>query len=209
MNGQDPTNPHQESAMPYSMPDSIDALFDLLAVHGGEDYHGEAVTQLQHALQCALRAEQAGAAPPLVAAALFHDAGHLIHDLGEDAAERGIDDVHEARGAALLQTLFGPSVTEPVRLHVEAKRCLCAIDAGYYEALSPASRTSLALQGGVMSAEAAEMFLAMPFAGDAVRLRRWDDQAKDPVATTPPLDHYRDILSRHALGRATAAPSRG
>ncbi len=195
--------------MPNSMPDSIDALFDLLAAHGGEDYHGEAVTQLQHALQCAHRAEQAGAAPPLVAAALFHDAGHLIHDLGEDAAERGIDDVHEARGAALLQTLFGPGVTEPVRLHVEAKRCLCAIDTGYYEALSPASRTSLALQGGVMSAEAAEAFLAMPFAGDAVRLRRWDDQAKDPMASTPPLDHYRDILSRAALGRATAVTAGG
>ncbi len=169
---------------------NLDTLLHLLRTHGGMAYHGEAVTQLQHALQCAHLAEKANAQPALVAAALLHDIGHLVHHLGEDAAVRGIDDRHEHRGAGLIQRVFPPSVSEPVRLHVQAKRYLCAIDHSYLQGLSPASLQSLQLQGGVMSATDALSFMARPYATAALQLRRWDDGAKDPQAHPPPLEHY-------------------
>jgi len=172
----------------------LDTLIRLLREHGAAAYHGEEVTQLQHALQCAHLAENANAQPALVAAALLHDIGHLAHHLGEDAAVRGIDDRHEHRGAGLVQRVFPNSVSEPVRLHVQAKRCLCAIDSGYLEKLSPASLLSLQLQGGVMSSTEVLSFMARPYANDALQLRRWDDNAKDPRADPPTLDHYVVLL---------------
>src|SRR5262245_61942543 len=105
----------------------IDRLFALFHERGVGAYFGEAVTETEHALQCACLAEQAGAAPELVAAALLHDVGHLMHGLGEDVADRGIDGRHEAVGAAWLGRHFGPTVAVPVRLHVAAKRYLCAV----------------------------------------------------------------------------------
>lgn len=175
---------------------AIDEVAGLLAQRGGDRYGGEAVTQLEHALQCAALAEAAGAAPALVAAALLHDFGHLIHDLGEDAAERGVDDRHEYRALASLAALFPDAVLEPIRLHVQAKRYLCAVSPGYREALSPASKVSLELQGGVFSAEQAAAFAALPFARDAARLRAWDDAAKVPGRPTPPLSHFLPLLER-------------
>ena len=168
----------------------VNRILDTLRQRGHEQYGTEAVSQLQHALQCATLAEQAGSNPSLVVAALLHDLGHLLHDLGEDAAERGVDDRHEYRAMGLLQRLFGAAVAEPVRLHVSAKRYLCAVDKGYWQSLSPASKTSLELQGGIYSAAAAAEFIRQPYAADAVELRRWDDLAKDPEAATPELDHF-------------------
>ncbi len=172
----------------------LDTLLRLLRTHGGASYHGEAVTQLQHALQCAHLAENANAQPALVAAALLHDIGHLAHHLGEDAAVRGIDDRHEYRGAGLIQRVFPPSVSEPVRLHVQAKRCLCATDPSYLQSLSLASLQSLQLQGGVMSTTDALAFMAQPHAADAIQLRHWDDGAKAPQAHPPTLEHYASLL---------------
>lgn len=175
--------------------EALEALFGVLRTHGGAEYHGEPVSQLQHALQCAGLAERAGAEPALIAAALFHDVGHLIAGLGENAAERGIDDVHEDIGASFLARILPAAVSEPVRLHVEAKRCLCAIDPAYFEALSEASRRSLELQGGVMGETEVAAFLATPYADDALRLRRWDDLAKDAEAATPDLEHFRAVIA--------------
>jgi predicted HD phosphohydrolase len=125
---------------------------------------------------------------------LLHDLGHLLHNLGEDVADRGLDDRHEYRAMPLLQTLFKPSVTEPIRLHVDAKRYLCAVDSTYWEALSPASKRSLELQGGIFSPEAAAAFIAQPYAADAVQLRIWDDRAKVANLSTPNLEHFTPIL---------------
>lgn len=172
-----------------------DALFALLELRGSAEYGGEGVTQLQHALQCAALAEAAGASEALIAAALFHDLGHLAHTLGEDATVRGIDDHHEARGAGLLrQADLGEAVWRPVALHVEAKRWLVAHDAAYAADLSAESQRSLALQGGPMGSEEPARFLAQPFAQDAIALRRWDDLAKDPAAQPPPLAHWRSRI---------------
>lgn len=172
----------------------IDDIFDLLERRGAADYGSERVTQLQHALQCALLAEEAGAAPALISAALLHDIGHLVHTLGTAPAARGIDDRHELYGREWLAGRFGEDVTEPVRLHVNAKRYLIATDRDYAATLSAASARSLELQGGAFSPELAAGFIALPFAADAVRLRRWDEAAKVPGKPTPRLEHFRCYL---------------
>ncbi|QEL15234.1 phosphonate degradation HD-domain oxygenase [Limnoglobus roseus] len=171
----------------------IDRLF---ADRGAEEYHGEAVSQLEHALQSAAAGEREGAAAELVVAALLHDVGHLIQPHGEDAAERGIDDRHESLGQRFLQKHFGPAVTEPVRLHVAAKRYLCAVEPEYLARLSPASRRSLELQGGPMSATEVAAFEGEEFYRSATQLRRWDDTAKVPGLPTPPLGHFRDLIRK-------------
>ena len=174
-----------------SVLDEIRAAF---AARGGDTY-GEGVSQLEHALQCAACAERDGAAPALIAATLLHDIGHLVHNLPQDIADRGIDAQHESLGSAWLSRHFGPDVTEPVRLHVAAKRYLATTERGYFDLLSPASVQSLHLQGGPMSVEERVRFAAERFAGDAVKLRRWDDEGKIVGAKTPGLDHFERYVS--------------
>ncbi len=176
--------------------DIIEQIITLYRQRGDALYGGEAVSQTEHALQTAHLAEQDGSASTLIAAALLHDIGHLVHDLPENAADLGLDDEHEALGARWLASHFGPAVTEPGKLHVAAKRYLCTVDTTYLARLSPASVQSLALQGGPLSDREARAFEALPFAIDAVKLRRWDDEAKVPGWVVPPLEHYRAHLER-------------
>lgn len=171
--------------------DIVEQIITLYRTRGDAMYGGEAVTQTEHALQTAYLAESGGSPSTLIAAALLHDIGHLVHDLPEHAADLGLDDRHEALGAQWLEAHFGPAVTEPGKLHVAAKRYLCAVDPEYRSRLSPASALSLELQGGPMATDEARAFEALPFAGDAVKLRRWDDEAKIPGWAVPPLEHYR------------------
>lgn len=176
----------------------VDQLFDLFAERGLCHY-GEGVSQLDHALQTAHHARIAGDSPALITAALLHDVGHLLQRLGEDAADRGLDDQHERIGAAYLAKAFKPDVTEPVLWHVDAKRYLAAFEPGYLESLSAASRQSLALQGGPMGAAEAEHFLQQPTAADAIRLRRYDEMGKVVGIEIEGLDAYRPILLSQAL----------
>jgi phosphonate degradation associated HDIG domain protein len=174
----------------------IEALF---VRRGDEQYSGEPVTQLQHALQTAALAEAEGADDELVTAALLHDLGHLVHELGESPTLRGIDDRHEHAALPPLKGLFSPRVLGAIGLHVQAKRYLCAARPGYLAALSADSQRSLKLQGGVFGAGDAQAFIAKPHAADAVRLRLWDDLAKSETATTPPLAHFLARAQRCAL----------
>ena len=174
---------------------SVDRLLQLLAGKGTRQYGEEKVSQCEHALQSAALAEREGAPETLVVAALLHDIGHLLYDAGERPAARGIDDRHEELGAAHLASTFGPAVAEPVRLHVPAKRYLCATDPEYFGRLSAASVRSLGLQGGPFTAAEAEAFRALPYADEAIRVRRWDDLAKVPGHRTPDLQHYRALLA--------------
>jgi [1-hydroxy-2-(trimethylamino)ethyl]phosphonate dioxygenase len=173
----------------------VDEIFERFGESGDEMYIGEPVTVSQHMLLSAVCAERDGAPPELVAAALLHDYGHLIHDLPVDAADHGIDTRHEEVGFAFLERWFPPEVTEPIRLHVDAKRYLVAVDPAYRAELSPASLHSLELQGGPMSDGEAAAFAAGPHAVAACRLRRYDDAGKDPDEATPPLESYRDLLA--------------
>jgi phosphonate degradation associated HDIG domain protein len=179
----------------------IDSVFTLFREKGDGAYFGEAVTQTEHALQCAHLAEQSGAARALVAAALLHDVGHLLHGLPEDAGERGMDGRHEDAGAAWLAGHFGPAVVAPVRLHVAAKRYLCATEPGYLAGLSEASRRSLRLQGGAMSPAEVRPFEREEWFRSAVAVRLWDDAAKVPGLVVPQLEHYRDCLCAALLTR--------
>jgi phosphonate degradation associated HDIG domain protein len=172
----------------------IDRIFELLEARGAAEYGGERVTQLEHALQCATLAEADGADASLISAALLHDIGHLVNDLGDSPAAAGIDHRHELRGRAWLARWFGEAVTEPVRLHVNAKRYLTATDPGYFGTLSFASMRSLEVQGGPFSASLTAGFIALPYAAEAVRLRRWDDAAKIFPKSTPGLSHFRPSL---------------
>jgi gamma-butyrobetaine dioxygenase len=161
---------------------AIEALF----ASAGQDYLGEKVTIAAHQLQAAARARAAGAPDALVAAALLHDVGHLL----DGATDQG----HGDDGARWLGQWFDEDVTEPVRLHVAAKRYLVATEPGYRARLSPASVETLHRQGGPMDDAAAIAFGRDPHARAAVALRRWDDQAKDPSAAVPPLGTYHELL---------------
>jgi len=174
----------------YTMHIAINTILSLYREKGGSEYGGEAVTQLQHALQCATLAVQANAGAALVTAALVHDIGHLMHDLPDDAPEQGVDDAHETAASGFLEKYFIPAVTEPVGLHVLAKRYLCTVSTEYFALLSPPSVVSLELQGGLLNEDEVARFEKNEFFGSAVQLRKWDDIAKDAMAITPPLESF-------------------
>jgi len=174
---------------------AIAILEELFASEGAAGYLGEAVTQSVHMLQAAALAERADAPAALVAAALLHDVGHFTGTVTGRDLMQGTDNRHGEQGANWLAQWFGPEVTEPVRLHVDAKRYLCAVEPGYFERLSPASVYTLGVQGGPMTAGDVADFAAGPFAQDACRVRRFDDQAKDPQARTPPFAHFVPVLA--------------
>lgn len=166
---------------------------------GGMAYLGEDVTMIQHQLQAGALAD--GCDDAFVVAALLHDIGHVIgHEEGEPDASAAladeIDANHDTAGASWLSRWFGPDVTEPVRLHVAAKRYLVATEPGYLARLSDASVHTLRLQGGPMSVPEMREFEALPYARDAVTLRRFDEAAKDASRDAPGFDTYRDVLVR-------------
>ncbi len=188
-------------------------VLELLARRGATAYLGESVTLLEHLLQCADLAVAGAEQPALVAACLLHDVGWLLGEAGAKAgasarteaaqpneSEGPSHDVereghnHAERGASALAAWFPAAVSEPVRLHVQAKRWLVATEPGMAERLSPESRRTLALQGGPLSPEAAAAFIALPHSEDAIRLRRYDDEAKDPGRRCPSLETYIELL---------------
>ena len=172
---------------------TVQTIRELFAAKGDSEYGGEVVTQLEHALQCALHAEKENATPELTVAALLHDIGHLLHDLPNDAPDDGIDDRHECSGDAFLKKHFGKAVTQPVKLHVAAKRYLCTVDPNYRSQLSPPSIVSLELQGGEMSDEELNEFRDHEYWEEALELRKWDDLAKVENLETPNLEHYLEM----------------
>jgi gamma-butyrobetaine dioxygenase len=174
--------------------DPATALAALFASEGAAEYLGEPVTQAEHMLQAAALAERDHVARSLVAAALLHDVGHFAGALTGNHLMRGADDRHEENGAAWLGRWFAEEVTEPIRLHVAAKRYLCTVEPGYAASLSPASVYTLGLQGGPMDRAELAQFEANWYAAAAIRLRRWDDMAKDPGVRVRGFDHYCGTL---------------
>jgi phosphonate degradation associated HDIG domain protein len=171
---------------------AVSEIIGLLRHHGPDQYGAEAVSQTEHALQSAQLAEREDAADSLVAAALLHDIGHMLAKHPDGDA----DDRHESIGGGYLRKVFGPAVSEPVALHVAAKRYLCAVEPSYFAILSPVSVKTLALQGGPMTDAEVRAFEMLPHAGDAVRLRRWDEQAKLAGLPTRTLEDYEPLLYR-------------
>ena len=186
---------------------SIPEIEQLLSSRATTWYGQEAVSQLDHALQCAQLAEAAGETESTVVAALLHDMGHIVGtnqpmDKRADEGDPALpakDDLHQYVALPFLRSLFPDAVLEPIKLHVDAKRYLCAVDAAYWDALSPASKHSLVLQGGAFDAAQVHAFEALPFCQEAVRLRRYDDLAKVPGAPTAGLAHFSQTMARVAL----------
>jgi gamma-butyrobetaine dioxygenase len=189
---------------------AVGTIGQLFAGPDARDHMGEPVPIGEHMLQAAALAEAAGAEASLVAAALLHDIGHLLGEAsrgGEGPPPQAAklagssppvgteEDRHGETGARWLGQWFGAAVTEPVRLHVPAKRYLCAADADYFGLLSSESVRTLALQGGPMTAAEVTAFEALPHARAAVAVRRWDDQAKDPAVTPPRFAHFAPLLA--------------
>ena len=203
--------------------DAVAVIAGLFASEGAAEYLGEPVSQAAHMLQAAVLAEREQAGEALIAAALLHDVGHFAGTLslfpplvsgsehagrpGEDEKGppsgrdlmRGTDNRHAESGASWLARWFGEEVTEPVRLHVAAKRYLCATEPGYAAVLSPASVYTLRVQGGPMQGTELAEFEANRYSAAAIRVRRWDDAAKDPGAQVPPFGHFASVL--RALAR--------
>lgn len=188
------------TAEPGAEPGSLDDLLELLVTRGSITYGGEPVSVAEHALQAAHLAEDDGAPPPLVTAALLHDIGWLLGGAGG----------HEKRGSRVLAAVFGPAVAEPVRLHVAAKRYRCTVEPGYGARLSVASTRTLGVQGGLMDDEEIAAFEAEPRAADALALRGYDDRAKEPGAATPDLAHFaataRACVEHRAAGTHRTVP---
>jgi phosphonate degradation associated HDIG domain protein len=172
----------------------VQKIITLFNDQGDSEYGGEPVTQGEHALQAAHLALTEGAASSLVSASLLHDIGHLLHALPDDAPEQGIDDLHEELGNRFLIKYFTPAVSEPVHLHVAAKRYLCAVEPAYFALLSEPSVISLHLQGGPMTAEECQTFESNPYYQDAIQLRRYDDMAKIPNLSVQPIEFYAELL---------------
>lgn len=174
--------------------DVFDEILARFEARGGQHY-GENVTEQEHALQTAASAESTGADPAIVVACLLHDYGHLMHDMGENIAEKGVDAHHEELGAQFLTKYFPAEVVEPARLHVAAKRYLCAKRAEYLAGLSDASRLSLELQGGPMNASEIAEFEANPHYQAAIELRHHDDAGKVAGAKTKSVEDYRELVT--------------
>ncbi|RXK46797.1 phosphonate degradation HD-domain oxygenase [Aquirufa rosea] len=171
----------------------------MFAELGNSQYGGESVSQLEHALQCAQLAKDHGASSALIIACLLHDVGHILHALPDDAPDMGIDDQHENLAHDFLTTYFHENVTEPIRLHVDAKRYLCTRETGYQDLLSEPSLISLQLQGGAMKEEECQAFEQNPYFQSAIELRKYDDTAKIPGLQVLPLAYYLDILEEVSL----------
>ncbi|HTX23441.1 MAG TPA: hypothetical protein VMD03_02185 [Steroidobacteraceae bacterium] len=172
----------------------LDEIVALFGRRGSEAYFGEPVSMTEHALQAADAAQREHAPASLVLAALLHDVGHLVDDVPDDLADWTADARHEEVGGRWLAMRFAPDIYEPVRLHVPAKRYLCAVDPSYVAQLSPASVHTLELQGGPMSPGEVAAFEKQRFFAEAVRVRRWDDQGKRAGLATPPLAEYRTLI---------------
>ncbi len=176
---------------------AVDTVIEILVAAEAAEYIGEPVSQLEHGLQAAALAQRAGQPTTVVLAALLHDIGHLIDPSAPAMDGLGVVD-HEGLGAHFLRQLgFSDDVCHLVRSHVQGKRYLCYRKAGYYDALSPASRGTLEWQGGPMDGDEARAFEADPWFETILRMRVFDDRAKSTEASVPPLESYRPLIEAH------------
>jgi len=179
-----------------------DWLLDALARSGARRYGGEVVSELEHALQCAELAREGAADEELQLACLLHDVGRYAVDQSLVADTMEVTRVgpsargHHEVGAELLVPWVPERIAWCVRAHADAKRYLCATEPEYFARLSPASRHTLKLQGGVMSPGDAARFAQHRWLRDAVALRRWDDQAKVVGKKTRSLEAWAPLVRR-------------
>lgn len=180
--------------------EKVVAVMSLFNERGGEEYFGEEVTQLQHAVQAAeIARELRPDDPEFITAAFLHDLGHIC--ISQDSEAKLMDGFglknHEKAGADFLLGLgFSEKVARLVECHVEAKRYLVSTDASYFEALSEASKITLMHQGGKMEAEEIAIFEADPFFVLHIELRRIDERAKSAEHTFGSLQWIEELIEK-------------
>ncbi len=172
----------------------VNHIEDIFNRRGAESYLGEDVTMAQHMLQAAQCAEESGANESLIVAALLHDIGHYKNEIPETALTKGINNYHEEAGANFLEDYFPVSVIEPIRQHVSAKRYLCAVKSNYFQSLSVASVHTLNLQGGPMNENEIKEFEKNAYLDECIKLRYWDEDAKDPERAHHPFSYFRALV---------------
>jgi predicted HD phosphohydrolase len=160
----------------------IDEIRKAFAACGHLDY-GESISMQEHMLQAACLAEKSGEDDAVIVATLLHDYGHLV-------CNNGIDNYHEDIGAKALENWFEEDIVGAIRLHVDAKRYLCAATPAYRDKLSEASITTLEVQGGPMNEEEMAAFREMSGYRLALKVRVYDDLGKEPQMERPDLDYY-------------------
>ena len=184
----------------WTVAERADLVMSLFAQHGHEAYIGEPVSQLEHAVQCAQLAAANGADDATILAALLHDIGHLLEHFSNGKMLAQMDgfglENHDALGAEFIRQIgLGEKVAALAGSHVQAKRYLTAVDAGYYARLSDASRQTLRFQGGPMREDEVAAFEADPLHEAYTRLRLWDEAAKQTDLPLPDnLDIYRQMI---------------
>jgi phosphonate degradation associated HDIG domain protein len=174
---------------------TLDEIVRIFEERGGQEYYGEVVTQLQHALQAAHAAVQAGADEEMILAALLHDIGHMLD--GVSLPGIGVVDHDRAAAEWLRSRGFSERLVQLAGGHVAAKRYLVSANPAYHARLSPTSQRTLELQGGPMSEHEAQQFRSHPLFEEILRLRVWDEAAKDPAASPAGLDSYLPAIERH------------
>jgi phosphonate degradation associated HDIG domain protein len=197
---------------------TTETIFDLYEAHGGAEYAGERITQLEHMVQAAQLAEEEGHEEEVILASFLHDIGHICvwGRLESEGPENGDSDNviarmggfgirdHEEIGAEFLtQRGFSRRLVRMVESHVEAKRWLVLREPGYYEQLSEASKRTLEFQGGPMDKEEAAAFEQYPLFGLIIRMRKWDEQAKIEGKALPDMGRYRAMMIRHLEGEGS------
>lgn len=182
----------------------VDEVFDLFDRFGNADYIGEAISQLEHGCQAAQCAEKEGFSEEVILAALFHDIGHLCEMNGDQPQMGGYGVMeHEKLGADFLRDRgFSDNMAKLVQSHVEAKRYLCFADADYFGKLSDASKKTLEYQGGVMTEAEAADFEQDPLFHTIIRMRHWDEMAKEVAVPLPDMQRYRQMAISHLKNRA-------
>ncbi|MFM9945993.1 MAG: phosphonate degradation HD-domain oxygenase [Bacteroidia bacterium] len=180
----------------------VDEIISLYSNFGNEDYIGEPVSQIEHMVQCAQLAEEAGAEQEVILAAFFHDIGHLCEFAFPDETLSNMNGLgvvnHEKIGANYLRNQgFSEKIAKLVESHVQAKRYLTYTFPNYYNQLSEASKKTLEFQGGVMTEEEALNFESDELSELYVALRLWDEKAKEPDKPMPDLDHYKNMMINH------------
>jgi predicted HD phosphohydrolase len=176
--------------MPDASTDTvIEEILAAFAACGHLDY-GEHISMQEHMLQAACFAEHNGEDDAVIVATLLHDYGHLVCNMPNNTFDEGIDNYHEEVGAKALESWFGDEIIGAVRLHVAAKRYLCAASPGYRNKLSEASIITLEVQGGPMNDDEMAAFCRQPGHRLALKVRVYDDLGKEPRMDRPELDYY-------------------
>lgn len=180
-------------------------IIELYQKHGGNEYYGEPVTQLQHACQSAELAKQQESNDEMVLAAFLHDIGHICAAGHNETVMENYGVMnHEKIGAAFLRNRkFSDRLIQLVQAHVSAKRYLTHKDESYYNKLSEASKQTLIYQGGKMSHDEALVFENDSLFHEMIAMRKIDELAKDETKQTGDLNFYHQLIVEHLVKRET------